>query len=50
MIELVDKLVDKIERFLITAKVELDQKELDEVRDVLDSVLGKYEEQVYGTK
>ena len=39
MVELVDELVDKIE---------LTAQELDEIRDALDAVLIKYEEQIWG--
>ena len=48
MVELVDELVDKIERRLAMSKIELTAQELDEIRDALDAVLIKYEEQIWG--
>lgn len=44
MTETTDELVDKIENFLARKGIELDNNELDQIRDTLDTVLEKYEE------
>lgn len=48
MVELVDEIIDKMERRLAISRIELTAQELDELRDTLDSVLIKYEEHVHG--
>ena len=44
MTELTDELIDKIEVYLAHNNIELGNNELDQIRDVLDSILEKYEE------
>lgn len=44
MTEITDELVDKIENFLAHKWIDLDNSELDQIRDALDTVLEKYEE------
>ena len=48
MVELVDELVLLLEKRLVIKKIELTAQDLDEVRDVLDSVLIKHEEKING--
>lgn len=43
MTELVDELVDIIESKLGKRKIELTAQELDEVRDILDSIIDNHE-------
>jgi len=50
MIELVDALVLLIEKQLVLRKIELTVKDLDELRDALDSVLIRHEEKLHGIK
>lgn len=44
MTEITDELVDRIENFLAHKGIDLDNSELDQIRDALDMVLEKYEE------
>ena len=48
MVELVDELVLLLEKRLVIKKIELTAQDLDEVRDVPDSVLIKHEEKING--
>lgn len=44
MTELSDELVDNIEMFLSVRGINLNAKELEQVRDLLDGILENYEE------
>ena len=44
MTELSDELVDNIEMFLSSKGINLNTKELEQVRDLLDGILENYEE------
>ena len=44
MTELSDELVDNIEMFLSVNGINLNTKELEQVRDLLDGILENYEE------
>ena len=44
MTELSDALVDNIEMFLSSKGINLNTKELEQVRDLLDGILENYEE------
>ena len=45
MEEVVDVLVEKIEKDLTHKGIELDLSEIDEIRDVLDHILEKYSQE-----
>ena len=44
MTELSDELVDKIENYLRGKKINLHSEELNQIRDMLDSILENYED------
>lgn len=46
MEERVDKIVDYIEKYLMESDIDLAMEDLDEVRDTLDYVLSKYDEEL----
>ena len=46
MEERVDKIVDYIEKYLMESDIDLAMEDLDEVRDTLDCVLSKYDEEL----
>ena len=45
MTELSDELVDKIENYLRSKKIGLASEELNQIRDMLDSILENYEDE-----
>lgn len=45
MTELSDELVDKIENYLRDKKINLNSEELNQIRDMLDSILENYEDE-----
>ena len=45
MTELSDELVDKIENYLRSKKIRLASEELNQIRDMLDSILENYEDE-----
>ena len=45
MTELSDELVDKIENYLRGKKIKLTSEELNQIRDMLDSILENYEDE-----
>lgn len=45
MTELSDELVDKIENYLRGKKINLNSEELNQIRDMLDSILENYEDE-----
>lgn len=44
MEEIVDEVTEVVEKMLLNKGIEIDVHELDQVRDVLDSILEVYEE------
>ena len=44
MTELSDELVDKIENYLRGKKINLNSEELNQIRDMFDSILENYED------
>lgn len=45
MTELSDELVDKIEKYLRGKMINLNSEELNQIRDMLDSILENYEDE-----
>lgn len=45
MTELSDELVDKIEKYLRGKNIKLTSEELNQIRDMLDSILENYEDE-----
>lgn len=45
MTELSDELVDNIEAYLRVKKINLNSEELNQIRDMLDSILENYEDE-----
>ena len=45
MTELSDELVDKIENYLRGKKINLNSEELNQIRDMFDSILENYEDE-----
>lgn len=45
MTELSDELVDKIEKYLRGKRINLNSEELNQIRDMLDSILENYEDE-----
>lgn len=45
MTELSDELVDKIENYLRGKRINLNSEELNQIRDMLDSILENYEDE-----